>query len=302
MPVGLGLDELRRELELPRRRQHPGQLQHRRHVAVLDRALDDLGAGGGRCRALGLEQPRAFGLHAHRIGRLHDGDSADRAVLAFDRPVSSHGHLRVGRGQAQLLPGRVEHRIARLVGERAVRERAEAPGAGQPHSGLGLHGEESVARQREVERVASLLERAGLPLPPRRAILHVGEPRLAARRGPGRLAGQPVAELHPLRPVAGRVRVGEIVRGHLHRALLRDQARDGDGRAVVHGRSDAVGDARRKPRARTKARPAGRSGGVQAVSTGSRPPRAARSAGRRRGRKSSFIRCAHHAGEQGACV
>ena len=241
-----------------------------------------------RGRRIGAEQRVALGGELHRVVGLHHADLAELAVLAGHRAVAGDAELRVGGRQLDRLPVAVEHRVAGAVRHRAVGQQAEPAVARQPRPARRVDGEIAVAGERQVERIAGMRERAGLLLAPGGAVLRIGDGAAARRRRRAALPAEPVAELHALGLVAGRVGVGDVVGDHVHRALLRDQAGGGDVAGDVHAsdrqaghvvqasrRWPCIGAARRMRRAhllphvplwrdRQSLRPAMTGGGTQA--------------------------------------
>ena len=139
----------------------------------------------------------------------------------------------------------VEHRIARGIDDRAVGHQAEPAVARQAWPARCADGEVAVAGNGEVERIAGVRQRPRLLFAPGRAVLRVGDGAVALRRTGVLPSYQPVAELHALGLEARRAGIGDVVRGHVHRALLRDEAGGGDAAGDVHAR------AARKQRATT---------------------------------------------------
>ena len=166
----------------------------------------DRGAGGaGDDQGAGLvgELTRGRALHAQAVERLA-GDA--------DAPGGIHPELpALGR---ELDGARLaQERVAGAVDQAALRVQGEGAAAGEALAGRGVDHEEAVAADRQVQRAAGLLQRAGGAV------------------GVGGAHGERVAQRlrkDALGAEAGGVRVGQVVGDHLLAPLVVAQ---GEGRA-----------------------------------------------------------------------
>ena len=223
----------RGELELAQVVHHPVQLGDRLHVAVLDRALHELGAATG-----------VVGVRRRRTAAL------PRPAACWHRPAAPRRCARSGRSRCDSVPspatvrrvsgGRRLQRLSRA--RRAARCRASStiappvPSSKCPArvsrgpAGVCTVNQPACPAEREVERIAGVAQRAGLRLAVGGAVLGVADA-AAARAAAGRPLRAASQSLNSIRSARkpGVSGVGDVGRRHVHRALLRHQAGQRDG-------------------------------------------------------------------------
>ena len=205
------------------------------------------GAAIGSGRLLGGEQPVALGPQLLRRLEPHHAQAADGAILRPDGAVALDLDAAVAGAERDGRAAGVQHRIALRIHQAAVLAQGEAAGAGEALLAAAV----STAKKPSPRNATS----SGLP------VWSAGPAASPARwrgrryrRCPGRatprrrVAGRK-GEDRALRLEARRVGIGEVVRQHLRRALLRAEAGENDVAGRIHAGSPC---GRRRPGARSR--------------------------------------------------
>src|SRR5580700_2867598 len=226
-----------------------GDLDHPRHlgdgidVGFLDRALHDAGAGRRRTgidavrrheggagillQALRLIETDDLQLAALRVGGAGALAHGDDAVLA-DADVVVGG---LERDRAAV----AEHRIAFAGDELAGGVGRERAVSGIALAARRLHHEITFAVERDVERVAGVLDGARAEIDPGGAILHEADAPIAAGKLLiGRVRHQKFAERRLVGLEAGGVDIGDVVGDDVELVTERHLPRQADEKGILH--------------------------------------------------------------------
>src|SRR5215470_2674475 len=210
-----------------------GAGEHLRHLADVR-----LGAGRGGEQGAALVDDVA-GREARELER------ADLLVVGVHGAVGGDAHLLGALGHVHRAAALRPRGEAVRVDDATLWVELELARARVANPARRVDGKKPVARERQVERVAGLLDRAGRRIATRRGHLHEG--RVLGLRLPERLG-----EGETVRAEAGRPGIRHVVRHHVQGRALRHGAAQCNVDAVSHQRSFSTSaiSARRRASAR----------------------------------------------------
>src|SRR5215471_14477753 len=211
---------------------HARHLDHRLHVRLLDRSL--LYARPGRSilrrnASRRAEQRCAVLLQLLGVVEAHEAQPAARRIVARVAALARrNGAVRVDRdavvGRLELDRAAVaDHAVAVAGDELALGIDLEGAVARVAFAARGLHHEEGIAVDGDIERIAGRADRAGAVIAPGGAVLHEAHAPVGALEA-GRLGNrhQIFLEHRAIGLVAGGVHVGDVISHDIELALERD--------------------------------------------------------------------------------
>jgi hypothetical protein len=224
---------------------HAAHLDDGTHVGFLDRTLLNPHGDGGRLLLKsggGVEGARSVLLQALRVC---EGDEPQPAAAGVDRAlpllhpdgaVRVDDDVAVGRTEGNR-PVLADHLVARAGDELALRVDLERAVAGVALAARRLHHKEGVAFDRDVERVAGLLDAALGHVVPGLAVLHEAHPAQRAGRLVVRAGLQVLGEHRAVGLEAGGVQVRDVVGDDFELASQHSLPRQANENRVLHHRT-----------------------------------------------------------------